>query len=388
MKSLMYVGLLGILFNACGGSSTSATTNTDGTTDTLVLSSTDTENTATVSFGTKETLGKALFFDTSLSLTRSQSCASCHSPEQAFIDKRANGVQGAVSLGDDESSLGNRNSPMVTYASFSPEFSQGNNGFIGGQFRDGRASNLKEQAKGPFLNTVEMQMPDAQSVLARVSENASYISAFEALYGENIFSDTTLAFDALADAIATFERASSFATFDSKLDTRRGTFTAQEALGEQLFRQKRCVTCHNDRGARALFTNFRYQNIGVPKNSELLDIIGDRVDHGLLENPAVTDTRQDGKFKIPSLRNIAVTAPYMHNGVFKSLKTVVHFYNTRDVAGAINPETGAEWEASEVRANRVGRNRVGNLGLSDTEEDALVAFLKTLTDERYERLIP
>lgn len=371
MRSLIYVSFVLILFNACGGGS--STNNTDD------------------NITTKEALGEALFLDTSLSFTRAQSCSSCHNPSQAFVDIRNNTVNGAVSIGDDGTSLGKRNAPMVTYASFSPEFSQDANGFVGGQFLDGRASNLTEQAKGPFLNPVEMQMPDAAAVVARISENSNYISAFESLYGNDIFSDINETFEALADAIASFESSASFATFDSKLDKVQGgdeSFTVQEAQGQQLFRTSRCITCHEDRGRNALFTDFRYENIGTPKNAELLARIGDQVDHGLLENPAVNDNRQDGRFKTPSLRNVAVTAPYMHNGKFQNLKTVVHFYNTRDVAGALNPETGQEWEASEVDANRVGGNRVGNLGLSDTQEDAMVAFLKTLTDERYESLIP
>jgi len=336
-------------------------------------------------------LGEALFHDTSLSLTRNQSCASCHNPAQAFTDTRDNGVGGAVSLGDDDVSLGLRNAPMLTYAALIPTFGQNNNGdFVGGQFWDGRANDLTEQAKGPFLNPVEMQMPDVASVIARVNENSTYIEAFETLYGAGILADEEAAFEALADAIATFQSNPNFATFDAKLD-RREALTAQEQLGQTLFRQNRCVTCHSDRGNNALFTNFEYENIGVPKNASLFGLNGtdeDFVDHGLLENPNVNDNNQDGRFRTPSLRNVAVTAPYMHNGVFKELKTVVHFYNTRDVAGAINPETGLEWEASEVRRNRVGGNRVGNLGLTDAEEDAIVAFLKTLTDERFEPLIP
>ena len=88
-----------------------------------------------------------------------------------------------------------------------------------------------------------------------------------------------------------------------------------------------------------------------------------------------------------TLRNIAVTGPYMHNGLFKDLKTVVHFYNTRDVEGAINPETGLPWEEGEVDATK-NVNELGDLGLTDEEEDALVAFMKTLTDKQYEHLIP
>lgn len=349
----------------------------------------DDANITEVNVGSKEMLGEALFNDTSLSLSRGQSCASCHNPNQAFVDTRDNGVDGAVSLGDNGISLGIRNAPMVNYASFSPSFSAVNNLFVGGQFWDGRAEDLAMQAQGPFLNPVEMQMPDEQSVVARVQENAVYIELFEALYGDEIFDNTHTAFEAIANAIATFEGSDAMATFDSKLDqanARIVRLTVEERRGQQLFRQNRCVTCHSDRGENALFTNFRYENIGIPKNTIVSAVNGTDigfVDHGLLDNPNVNVTRADGRFKVPSLRNVAITAPYMHNGKFQNLKTVVHFYNTRDVAGAINPETGLAWEASEIIANRVAGNRVGNLGLSDADEDAIVAFLETLTDERY-----
>jgi len=321
------------------------------------------------------------------------SCATCHNPDHAFIDDRDNAVNRAVSVGDDGFVLGDRNSPMLAYALFSPEFD--NDGeFIGGQFFDGRSSNLVEQAKGPFLNEVEMQMPSESSVVERVLENDNYIVQMRNLYGENIFDDPSNAFDALADAIASFERSAVFSSFDSKLDRVRArvqNFTAQEAQGEQLFRDMRCASCHDDRGRQALFTNFRYENIGVPKNQEvrLANTKGlSFIDHGLLENAVVNDTTQDGRFKVPSLRNIAVTAPYMHNGKFQDLKTVIHFYNTRDVVGALNPETNAPWERAEVNRNVIRGNRVGNLGLNDAQEDAIVAYLRTLTDARFEPLNP
>lgn len=387
MKHITFLILIMLVFTACGGSA-SSDNSIDDVTTTVQDATEATTDGVTLS---KAELGEALFSDTSLSLTRNQSCASCHNPAQAFMDNRENGVEGAVSLGDNGTSLGIRNTPMASYASQIPSFGQNNNGnFVGGQFWDGRAVDLTAQAKGPFLNPVEMQMPDVASVIARVSENNTYIEALETLYGATVFSNDDTAFEAIADAIATFEATDTFSPFDSKLD-RGEALTAEEQLGEDLFRQSRCVTCHNDRGNNAMFTNFEYENIGTPKNESLFGLNGtdeDFVDHGLLDNPAIDDDDQDGKFKTPSLRNVAVTGPYMHNGVFKNLKTVVHFYNTRDVGGAINPETGLEWVASEVRANRVGGNRVGNLGLSDAEEDAIVAFLETLTDEKYESIIP
>ncbi|MGB5965286.1 MAG: cytochrome c peroxidase [Sulfurimonadaceae bacterium] len=347
---------------------------------------------------TKIALGKALFNDANLSFSRNMSCASCHNPDAGFMDDKDNGVHGAVSLGDDGASLGDRNSPTVTYASFIPSLTQDDTGnFIGGQFWDGRANTLTDQAKGPFTNSVEMQMPDFASVVERLLENDAYAFAMQSIYGDTIFDSDEDAFNALADAIATFEASDELSTFDSRYDkakNREITLTAQELLGEQLFRDLACASCHDDRvvdGELPLFTKFTYENTGIPKNSEvrLLNGKGDSfVDHGLLDNPDVTDNRQDGRFRTPGLRNVAVTAPYMHNGKFSDLKTVIHFYNTRDVVDAINPETALGWEDPEVNVNVVGAPRIGNLGLTDAEEEAIVAFLNTLTDERYESLIP
>lgn len=331
----------------------------------------------------KIVLGEELFLDENLSFNRTMSCATCHNPNHGFIDNRLNSVFSAVSLGQDNTTFGDRNSPTVAYAAFSPAFSQVGPDFIGGQFFDGRASDLVEQAKGPFLNAAEMQMPSEESVVLRVMENGSYISAFQDIYGEAVFDNTTTAFNAIADAIASFESSDEVSPFDSKFDI--GVLTAQEIRGQALFRSANCTACHDDRNARPLFTDFSYKNIGVPINSAVRALNGQGTDEGLFSNPAVTDTNQIGRFKVSSLRNIGVTAPYMHNGIFQNLKTVVHFYNTRDVPGAINPETGLGWAVPEI-ATGVETQDVGNLGLTDAQEDDIVAFLKTLTDRNFESL--
>ena len=350
---------------------------------------------------TKEALGKLFFNDKSFSLTRKMSCATCHNPDHAFIDDRNNNISRAVSVGDDGFSLGDRNTPTLNYALYSPDFSFSIDAYQGGQFFDGRAINLIEQAKAPFLNSVEMQMPSESNVIDRVLESNNYIFQMKSLYGENIFDNKSTAFHALADAIATYEASSEFSTFDSKYDrvkTGLETFTNQETQGERLFIEKACNTCHIDavrpltNAPKALFTDFRYHNLGVPKNIDvrLANAKGvSFVDNGLTENSNVdiNVSGQNGRFKASTLRNIAVTGPYMHNGKFQDLKTVVHFYNTRDVNGAINPETSAPWESSENRFNLLIGVRMGDLGLNTREEDAIVAFMKTLTDKRYENLI-
>jgi len=361
----------------------------------------------------KVALGEALFNDTNLSLTGHQSCASCHSPEQAFSEPRTATSQndyGAVSIGDDNSSLGDRNAPTAMYAAYFPAFhfdgqageGEGGGGlWLGGQFHDGRASDLKAQAKGPFLNPVEMQMPSEGAVVERIKANDDYVAQLKTLYGQNVFENNASAYDAVADAIASFEKSGVFAPFDSKYDRwlkDEAVLTELERKGLEMFVREdkgNCAACHPVTGAaggKALFTDATFDNLGVPANeavrfnpgTALSAQIGFR-DLGLGKTTGAATL--DGAVKVDTLRNIAVTGPYMHNGVFKTLKAVVHFYNTRDVAGAINPETGLAWRAPEV-PETMNVDELGDLGLSDEEEDAIVAFLQTLTDKRYEHLLP
>ena len=341
-------------------------------------------------------LGEKLFHDKSLSKDKTMSCATCHEIESAFIDPRPTNLSLGASLGDDLSSIGDRNAPTVMYAKFIPlfHFDEEEGLFIGGQFLDGRATNLTAQAKGPFLNPVEMNMPDEASVIARIEENATYVKSFKTLYGEDIFSDTKKAYEALAKTIATFEKSDIFAPFNAKFDkVRKGdaVYTEAEARGLELFNGKaQCVLCHTSDGENAQFIDFSYDNLGVPINHALREANGEGEafrDNGLYLNPEVDDETLKGAFRVSTLRNIAVTAPYMHNGVFKNLATVVHFYNTRDVQGAINPETGEVWEKGEVEINK-NSEELGNLNLTEQEESDLVAFMNTLTEEQYEHLIP
>jgi len=372
-----------------------------GTVLTMVLAGCGDEDTGSAS---KVSLGDSLYHDTSLSMNRTMSCATCHSLEEALIDPRTTSKTLGASLGDDGTSIGDRNTPTAGYASFSPDFHFDNAEglFVGGQFLDGRALNLKEQAKAPFLNPIEMGMPDIASVLERIKENSVYLVQMQALYGVDIFINDEKAFDAVADSIAAFEKSKEFSPFDSKYDRfLAGTYTLtdQEARGMAIFSDEgntagagRCTLCHPitaAEGSHPLMTDFSYDNLGVPVNTALRTANGQAgsPDLGLFGNPEVNDTQLKGAFKVSSLRNIAVSAPYMHNGIFKELKTVVHFYNTRDVPGAINPETNSTWEMGEFH---IGRNtdELGDLGLSDAQENDLVVFLKTLTDKRYEHLIP
>ncbi len=345
----------------------------------------------------KIALGGVLFNDTNLSFNRTMACATCHQAGHAMIDPRESAMVGA-SLGDDGEKRSDRNAPTAAYAKFSPSFhfDSGEGLYIGGQFHDGRAKDLKAQAKGPFLNPDEMMMPSKSAVIERVMENNETVEQLKEIYGETIFDNDENAYDAVADSIALFETSDVFSPFDSKYDrflAGKEELTELEIEGLRLFEGKAmCSACHpatTGDGSRPLFTDYSYDNLGVPVNHELRALNGrgdGYIDNGLGAREDINDPALNGAFKVATLRNIAVTGPYMHNGLFKDLKTVVHFYNTRDVGG-INPETGMVWEQGEVDENK-NVNELGDLKLSDEEEDAIVAFLKTLTDKQYEHLIP
>lgn len=357
-------------------------------------------------YPTPEKLGEALFSDPNLSHNRTQSCATCHMPARAFSDRNDVHKGNAVSLGDDGKSFGDRNAPSATYAALSPPFSKDADGaWLGGQFWDGRAKTLEEQAGGPPLNPAEMGMTDDKAIAARIAENEAYARAFEAFYGKDLLKDPAKTFAAATSAIASFERTADFAPFDSKYDRYlRGQIqlTDEEELGRTLFFSKQftnCNLCHevkarDGRIEGATFTSYKYFNIGVPANPDARKLSGAKpghVDFGLAANPEVKgDPKQRGKFKTPSLRNVAVTGPYMHNGVFNDLRTVILFYNkynSKKKSRQINPETGKTWAPPEVAENIDMEKLESGPALDDKRIDALIAFLKTLTDKRYEPLL-
>lgn len=349
-------------------------------------------------------LGAALFFDVSLSQERTQSCATCHDPARAFIDWRDNGVGAAASLGGDLTSLGDRNAPTLSYAAITPDFHFNEEGeYEGGMFYDGRELDLIGQAGAPPLNPKEMAFLNKAAVVERLLESSVYETAFKELFGENIFTDINLAYQAMTESIAAYEQTEFFSPFDSKYDRYlRGEYelSREEELGMTLFFSEQftnCNQCHQlntlPGSARETFTSYTYDNIGVPINKKLREANGlglNHVDQGLLENPQINDQAEAGKFKVLTLRNIAITAPYMHNGVFNDLRTVVLFYNkynARNSAAQINPETGEAWGEPEVAENIAIDELESAPALDDRRIDALVAFMRLLTDRRYEPLL-
>lgn len=334
-----------------------------------------------------ETLGELIYNSTLMSYNDTQSCASCHSPYSGFADPDNfdSPETSMVSVGADGVSTGGRNAPSAAYAGFSPILHQNQAGeWVGGMFWDGRATGytlgdpLAEQAEGPPLNMVEMAMPSKDAIIAALSTDSEISSYYFIVYNAELSApDVNVTYDNIARAIAAFERSFEVTRFTSVFDTQK--LKGKAAQGKTLFMQN-CTTCHaygRHGGADALFTNYKYVNAGVPVNDKLLEICATDPnchyappDLGLgitVGDPVVGDPAQNGKFKVPTLRNVARTAPYSHNGYFASLKEMVSFMNNN---------SGYIPEVSENVYNH-------NFGLSEDDINAIVAFLETLTDVPY-----
>ncbi|NJD06858.1 MAG: cytochrome C [Methylococcaceae bacterium] len=381
----------------------------------------------------RQLLGKALFFDPALSEPAGQACAACHSPTSGWSGPDSDiNRHGAVYEGAVTGRFGNRKPPSAAYAPYSPvlSHSEDTGGFVGGNFWDGRATGEKlgnpaaDQAQGPFLNPLEQNLASPKELCAKILASGfaeseldiSYEELFLRAYGTGSLdcaNDVQGTFDRIALAIAAFEASPEVSAFSSKFDAYlagRAKLNKQEKWGLSLFEGKaKCAQCHvstvSPDGKPPLLTDNTYDNAGVPANPENpfyrmpapFNPLGpDWLDRGL---QGFVETRPDysqyanesaGKQRVPTLRNVdqrpnaSFVRAYMHNGVFKDLKTVVHFYNTRDVlpnCGTVSaPQVGENcWPAPEIAAN-VNDAEMGNLGLSGEEEDAIVAFLKTLTD--------
>jgi cytochrome c peroxidase len=401
-------------------------------------------------------LGGEIFFDQELSINRNQSCAACHEFESGWTgpDPVIN-AHGAVYEGSIPILFGNRKPPSSAYATQSPVLHivmEGSESvFTGGNFWDGSATGEKlgnpaaDQAQGPFLNPVEQALPDSACVVYRVCNPAvpgDYPVTFEDVWGmgscdiawpgdiDMVCAEpggmvalspgdretSDIAFDSIALSIAAFEASPAVNAFSSKYDAYLAgqvKLTNKEKRGLALFRGKaRCDNCHildeGPNGEPPLFTDFTYDNIGVPRNPEnpwytmpasfnpwgflFIDFgLG-----GFLQTQPEYQSlafKNAGKQKVPTLRNVdkrpypGFVKAYGHNGYFKSLEQVVHFYNTRDTKPpCADPLTLVEdaleqdcWPIPEVPFN-VNTDELGDLNLSRKQERDLVAFLKTLSD--------
>lgn len=286
---------------------------------------------------TKEQLGEKLFFDPILSVDRTVSCATCHKPAFGFADtaRFSAGIEGR---------LGRRNTPTVTNLSGRPNF-----------FWDGRASSLEEQAEGPLLNPDEMGLPSIEEAVNRLKSDSVYVDAFRKLYNSEPTKFSLL--KSLALFQRTLETANS--AYDRFINGEEDAISESAKRGRLLFIGKaNCNNCHSGED----FTADRFKNIGLFDGKRYAD-------SGRYE--ATRDSALIGFFKIPGLRNVALSPPYMHNGMFTTLREVVEYYNSPDAF---------------VKNGGAGRRDLSldqPLNLNETEITDLVAFMETLTDARF-----
>ncbi len=416
-----------------------------------------------------EKLGKQIFFDKNLSNPPGLACVSCHNPESGYtgsVNPQINALFG-VGSGVVSGRFENRKPLTIMYAKFCPDgppyYDEGLKSYFGGFFLDGHANDFVDQVHFPLLNPNEMNNlinnhPAPQLVVQKVS-SGHYAALVKQIYGANIFSQPSdKIILQLAKAVAAFESSPEISPFSSKYDaylTGKAQLTPSEFNGLRLvtgsntgrpggmpyYKDAQCVLCHGiptEQGdGPDLWTIYSYENVGVPKNphnpyynmiDKKINALGYNplgsayIDFGLGNyiyptkglspgNSGVGSNGKgdflavNGKFKIPTLRNVDkrpspnFIKAYGHNGYFKSLKDVVHFYNTRNlttVPGEIinfsNPQAYANlkgkslWPPPENPSSVTLQNpeglpgQIGNLELTEQEENDIVAFLKTLSD--------
>lgn len=325
-------------------------------------------------------LGDKLFHDERFSATGQVSCATCHDAKKTFTDSPLRVSEGINKL------KGTRNAPTVINAAYFHKL-----------FWDGREPSLEEQSKDPMVNPVEMGLPNHEPVLKLVRTDPEYVKAFKAAFDK---SGEQVTMEEVKKAIASFER--TIVSGDSPFDHYyfggdKKAMTPEQIRGFQVFTgQGRCVSCHTVEQDQALFTDNRFHNIGIGINRMQQDVPrltseflkakaqGGNVDKAVLSNPktsnlgrfAVTDQLDDmGSFKTSTLRNVAMTAPYMHDGSLKTLKEVVVHYNNGGVT------------RKGDRVNDFLSGGIRPLNLSKRQISDLVAFMGALTSPEYAKSI-
>jgi cytochrome c peroxidase len=348
-------------------------------------------------------VGQMAFSDPILSSGGRVSCASCHSPDAAHSAPNDFSVQWAGLMGDTQ---GLRASQTLRYLAKNTPFHFDEEGTpTGGFFWDGRAQTLAEQAGSPLLGIREMANLTKANVAARIAR-ADWADTFRAVYGNDILDDPDRAFDALTQALEKFQREdAAFNAYTSKYDAvLRGEATLADAeeRGRILFNDPakgNCASCHPSAkgadGSPPLFTDFTYDNLGIPRNPEI-EANQDPAyfDLGLC-NRAELANRADlcGAFKVPTLRNVTQRHVFFHNGRFKSLKEALTFYVQRDTNpqkwyarntdGTVNKfdDLPDAYKANVNTSEAPYDRKPGDApALTDSEIDDIIAFLGTLND--------
>jgi len=401
--SRFLIVLVPVLLAACGGGGGGGS---NAPVQTQVPAPVPTQAQQTVpTFSPAAALGQQIFHDPSLSASGRQSCATCHNPDNAHGPVNDLAVQLGGPNGDVP---GFRASPSLRYMQATPTFHFEADGTpVGGFDRDGRAKTLSDQSERPFLAPHEMANASKEAVVAKL-KSATYAAEFRKVFGAGVFDSTDEAFNRVQFALQQFENEDPrFHPYDSKYDrflAGKATLTDAEMRGLALFNNPNkgnCAACHpSARGAdnsAPLFTDFSYDNLGVPRNKRIpATVDAAYFDLGLC-GPDRTDlaARTDlcGAFKVPTLRNVATRKTFFHNGAFTNLTDVVRFYVTRDT----NPERWYPLKADgtvdkfddlppayrkNVNTTEVPYNRQPGMApaLNEAEIADLVQFLGTLTD--------
>jgi cytochrome c peroxidase len=313
-------------------------------------------------------IGRFIFTDSTLSNPLGQSCLTCHNPNHAFADPRR------VSPGANPSLKGTRNAPSLMYAALIPPFAYEDillpNGteifaWEGGLFQDGRAKDLFAQVSQPFFEAHEMNLKDKAELASRLRKTTYFPPSAQ--------TDEKLIYQA-SRALVEFLKSPSFRPFDSPFDRYqagdKNALNLSQKRGLEIYRTSAaCADCHflePQNWSQPLLSDFGYDNLGAPA-------LGKK-DPGLF---AVTNDPADlGKFRAPSLRNVALTAPYLHNGSLATLREVLEFYNKRDLEPA-------RWGVTDY-PKTVNHDDLGDLGLTDEEITDLLNFLHAFTDHSLE----
>lgn len=317
-------------------------------------------------------VGREIFLDPALSHPAGQACVSCHVPEAAFADPRA--VSPGAVLGKN----GRRNASSLMYAALIPNRDQedllepdGTQIWVwqGGLFQDGSARPLHDQVQRPFFDHAEMNLRDAHA-LADKLRKTNYAGRLKACMPEAEWrKDDRVSYHAYRSLVE-FLKEPMFRPFDARIDDYlagdKDALSAAEKRGLEVFKTKaKCADCHlltATAWPKPLLSDYGYDNLGAPSRGGK--------DPGLGGHTRVSE--EMGQFRAPSLRNVALTAPYLHNGSIATLREVVEFYNRRD----LEPE---RWGATDY-PETVNKEDLGKLGLTDREVDDLVALMDAFTD--------